>query len=210
MRDLRSIVKMLTPFAVAGVLLLGAASLEAAGRGSGKSGGQGRPPAGQPGAGQPGAGAGQGSATGERLRSHDRIHLNDAQRDRVRALSASADKVERQARGMAQEMRQTFEPSEMRRQHQQLSDQVHTMLRQHDQLMAGLQDADRARLHDRTHKLDRARQRMESCLSNMERQLAGPSPDPQQVRQETRQLARATRAWENQQRKLASDLAVGA
>jgi hypothetical protein len=161
-------------------------------------------------AGQP-SGQGQrvGSQAGKSDRIRDRIHLTTEQRDRFRDTRQAADRLRDQSRALRQMTdRRSFRPDDARLQRDRVRDQVHAALQEHDRMMQGFSEGDRRLLQDRSRELDRSRQRMETCLENLDRQLGNADPDRRRVATEARELHRATGEWQKQQRKMGEELGI--
>lgn len=210
MKSPKRLTSMRAFFAVAACLLFAAVAAEAQGRGggsgSGQHSGQGKGTATQP----RGSGAGAGQhGVGRGAQDRDRIHVNDQQRDQFKDCTGAADQVRRQARDMSKSASGAgFDVAAMRQQRDRIHEHVSSMSRLHDRMMAGFGNGEQSRLQDRTAKLDRARDRMQTCLSNLDQALGRQQVNGKAVAREARELEKASRQWQKEYRKLGQELGL--
>lgn len=206
----------------AALVLAAAPILVAQGRGGQGGGGpqsgmgqQGQPGMGQQGQ-QPGMGQsgspqdmGQGQQQANRDQQRQRIHATDQQRNQYNTCTQSADRVRTHARTMADAARGGgANNQEVRQQQQQLRNEIRTMQQENQRFMKGLSDEQRAEMQDRIRSMDRSRDRLNTCLQQMDDELAKAEPDRKRIREHATELDKAMKEWQKRYRNLGSEMGI--
>ena len=116
-------------------------------------------------------------------------------RDQVRVLSRSA-------KGTA------VDPDVLRRQHQQIQEQLSTMQQSREQLMAGLSNTQKEAIQKRSQAMDQAHERIQNRLQEMDRELSGPNLDARNVAEQARTTEREMNSYQKEFQKMGNDLGL--
>lgn len=116
-------------------------------------------------------------------------------RDQVRALSRSA-------KGAA------VDPDVLRRQHQQIQEQLSAMQQSREHLMAGLTDMQKNAIQKRSQSMEQAHERIQNRLQEMDRELSGPNLNAGNVAEQARTTEREMNSYQKEFQKMGDDLGL--
>lgn len=102
----------------------------------------------------------------------------------------------------------TFDASAVRRQRDQMRDQLRTMEQEHERLMKGMSQEQQAALRNRVEQMNRIRQRVNSQLGRLDTELGKTDPNAKQVRKSAQQISREMKQWKSQYREMESEMGV--
>ncbi len=184
--------------------------VQAQGRGGGQSKG-GTTTAGQQGRGQGGNQGQMGSQKGQKGGAQDRkqVQATDLQRDQLRTCTSSADRIRQQARDMANAASGAgFKAEQARQQRDQLREQIQTMQQEHNRLIQGLSQEQKAQLQERIRLIDQQYDRAHNQLQAMDQELGQANPSGKHISQQAREIERAMNEWQKQYRNMSSEMGV--
>jgi chromosome segregation ATPase len=148
---------------------------------------------------------GAGMQTRQRLR----IHATDQQRAQYRTCTQSLDRLRTRIRDMNRIMNSAaFNKQQALQAREQLRNELRTMQQEHDRWVAGLDDEQKAAVSEQLQQMSRTRQPLEDWSEALGFELEQESVDSAAVRDQLRKLDKATRQLQQQQRDVASDLAL--
>jgi chromosome segregation ATPase len=101
-----------------------------------------------------------------------------------------------------------FSQDQVRRQHEQLRSQIHTMEEGHQQFMGSLSDSQRRQMRNRIQKMDRARNRVNTHFQRMDQEISRPNLDRKHIAQQAGDMEKSMKEWQKQYQKVGSDLGV--
>jgi prefoldin subunit 5 len=116
-------------------------------------------------------------------------------RDQVRALSRSA-------KGTA------VDPDVLRRQHQQIQEQLSAMQQNREQLTAGLSNTQKEAIQKRSRAMDQAHERIQNRLQEMDRELSGPNLNAGNIAEQARATEREMNSYQKEFQKMGDDLGL--
>ncbi len=181
---------------------------------------QGRPGGGGQGPGQRGSGLGGPQAgmrggqranqgAGLQTRQRLRIHATDQQRAQYRTCAQSLDRVRSRIRDMNRIMKgSAFNKQQALQAREQLRQELRTLRQEHERWVAGLDDEQKAAVPEPLQQMSRTRQQLEDWSEALGFELEQESVDSTAVLDQLRKLDNATRQLQQQQRDVASDLAL--
>jgi len=201
-----------TILSLAVAVVFGATFLPAQGRGGGgqRGGSQGQRPSMGQGQRQGGQ-MGSPTAKTTRQQDRDRIRATDQQRDRLRTCDQTAQHIRTQARQMAQDARGSqFNADQARQQRDQIRERLQTMQQEHQQLMNGLSTEQREAMQNRIENMQQIRERVNNRLQQVDAELNQDNPDAKLIRQRARDMEKSMKEWQNQYRKMQSEMGAEA
>jgi hypothetical protein len=151
------------------------------------------------------ANQGAGLQTRQRLR----IHATDQQRAQYRTCAQSLDRVRSRIRDMNRIMKgSAFNKQQALQAREQLRQELRTLRQEHERWVAGLDDEQKAAVPEPLQQMSRTRQQLEDWSEALGFELEQESVDSTAVLDQLRKLDNATRQLQQQQRDVASDLAL--
>jgi chromosome segregation ATPase len=156
-----------------------------------------------------GAQRGAGSGDRDQIRQHDRdrIQATDSQRDQVRDCIGSADRTRTQARDMQKLAKSgKFNQQTAMQQRDRLQGELRNMDQNHERLMQGFSPEQRVSAQERIRAMEQARERANTRLREMNRELAQANPDRNHLQQQARDMEESMQRWRNQYQQMASDM----
>ncbi|MGD8330383.1 MAG: hypothetical protein PVJ49_13195 [Acidobacteriota bacterium] len=138
------------------------------------------------------------------------IRANQQQSKGVRACTGIAAGVQARARELAGRAGSGggFNGTRARSEGAGMSEQVQKMLRQHDQLIEGMNGQQLYWLQDQVRDLDHTRDRIRDRLQELSSALGVADPEPARVVQYSDELAQEMEQWQAQYHQMGTDMGV--
>ena len=137
--------------------------------------------------------------TREMEQMHQRIHVNEQQRDQIRSCTQAAEKVRTRAMEMKQSSsRPDFSIEKARQERTQLQNEIRTMHEEHNRFMENLGNEQREQIRDRIHSMEQARDHMDSQFQKMEEEMNRAEPDRKQISTQAREIEQSMHEWQKQ------------
>lgn len=125
-----------------------------------------------------------------------RIHATSQQQEQLRTCDQSADRLRQRARDMAKTASRTrFDANQARQQGQRLREQLQVMDREHERLMNGLSDDQKAAMQERIRQMTETRERVHSRIRELDQELNGQL-NRERVADCARRTEQATKEWQ--------------
>jgi hypothetical protein len=181
--------------------------LSAQGRGSGGMQGGGRQGQGmQRGQSQAPGTAGQ---MGQQDRQRMRIHATQQQQQQYRTCTQSMDQVRSRVRAMARLTKGgKIDHGQMQQLRQQLRTELQTMQQEREQLTARFTNEQQAAVQNHVQEMNRSQTDLESYFEALGHELDQLSPNPDRVRDQVRNMDRASKELQQRQRDMAADAGI--
>lgn len=163
------------------------------------------------GVGAPGQMQGQGTQDRIHQQQRDRLHtqLTTQQRDQYKDCSQTMDRLRTQTRDMARVSTGAgFNPDHARQQQIHIREQFRNLEQTRTQLGQSLSDEQRAGVQQRMQNMERLRDRIESRLGNMDKELSNSAPNARRFAEQARLTDREMNAYRNQFRQMGDELGI--
>lgn len=132
-------------------------------------------------------------------RQRNQNRLTVQQRSQVRACQDSTERMRVRIREMARlTSGQAFQAGNLEKKRLSLRQEFQQLERAQAQFAAGLSSRDQDRLRERLQAMEQDRERLRTCLRDMEGELTRPNPDPSRLRTTVLEMEQATERWQKQ------------
>jgi hypothetical protein len=141
------------------------------------------------------AGAQQGQGDMDR----DRVRATAQQRDQLQGCDRSAEAIRTRARQMAKDAGGSgFKPDQIRREQQQIREQLAAMSREQERLMQGFNKGQAQAFQAHLRNMERAKERINTQLQALDQELSQPQPRGKKVAERAREIDRTMNEWQKQ------------
>lgn len=152
-------------------------------------------------------GQGQMGTGGARDEQRLRIHATDQQRQQLRDCTQSADRIRNRARDMARLSKNaTITPKQAQQWREQLQNELQSITRNQEQLMAGLSEEQRIASQQNIEQMEQARTQLLRLAELLDDELIAPELQQNRIREQARDAERAADQLKNHQNELAAQL----
>jgi dsDNA-specific endonuclease/ATPase MutS2 len=151
----------------------------------------------------------RGEKVGLSEQQRQRIRASDQQRNQYRTSTQAANRVRTRAREMARAATGSgFNPEAFRQLRAQLQNEISLWQQEHEQFMATLTEEQQTATRERDREMDKEIEELNVWAEAMDEELKQESPDPKQLAKQAREIEKATKNWQEQNRQLGSDLSI--
>ena len=125
---------------------------------------------------------------------HKRVKSTSRQRKQIRDCDQAAENVGKQARKMAQNSGNRYNAQEAAKQQKALGEQVRKMDQEHERLMTGLDDSQKAAWRDQIRNMTETRQQLRTHIAEMQAEQRA-DPDGTRNAERAREIERIMNRW---------------
>ncbi len=149
---------------------------------------------------------GMSGQMGQQDRQRMRIHATQQQQQQYRTFTQSMDRVRSRVREIARStQRGNFDRSQMQQLRQQFRTELQTMQQGQEQLTAGFTNEQQAAVQNHVQEMNRSQANLESYFDALGYELDQVNPNPDRMRAQVRNMDRASKELQQQQRDMAAE-----